>query len=339
MLRGGLFHRFWFRGALSWLIVHLFIGRVRLIGRERIPATGPVLFVGLHRAGMIDGLVYAYALPRQTRFMVAARLRRHWWIRLLVDGIEVVRRKDGGSARRNREALAACRAELAAGGTVFVFPEGTSSLGPKHLPFEPGAALIASSYPQPIVVPLAIHYVTPTRAGTDVEVVVGAPILLALRATPRDAVERIAAALEEVGIDFPDRVHQLEAEAAARAAWQRGAGYAEALRRYRDTAAARDPGRPVFVQLYGWVRSMLLAAVAVLNLPVAVAFLLAEYVLADDENVVLVWKVITSFTLELLWPPCVLLGLLWFGKFGLALTYIGLTSLYLVLPARIRGYA
>ena len=42
-------------------------------------------------------------------------------------------------------ALAAARRELlAAGGEVMIFPEGTSSLGPHHLPFKSGAASIAA---------------------------------------------------------------------------------------------------------------------------------------------------------------------------------------------------
>ena len=157
-----------------------------------------MLFVGLHRAGLMDGWVYSHALPRRTVFMVAAARLRRPWMRLLVTGIGVARRQDGGGPEGNRAALAACGRELATGGTVFVFPEGTSSLAPGHLPFQPGAALLAQSCPAAAIVPLAIRYAAPTRIGTAADVVVGAPFHLPAGTTRLTAQARITAALEAV---------------------------------------------------------------------------------------------------------------------------------------------
>ncbi len=197
----GLLHQLWFQAALPRLAVRLCVGRVRVTGAEQVPATGPVLFVGLHRAGLMDGWVYSHALPRRTVFMVAAARLRQSWLRPLVAGIAVARRQDGGDPRQNRAAnlaaLAECRRELETGGTIVVFPEGTSTLG-RHLPFQPGAALLAQSCPAATIVPLAIHYAAPTRIGTGVEVVAGTPFHLPQGATLREAQRLITAALEAI---------------------------------------------------------------------------------------------------------------------------------------------
>ena len=92
----GVAHRLWFGNALPFLVAKLFTGRVRVTGCELVPKVGPILFVGRHRAGLMDGWLYAHALPRPTVFVIAARLRRQLLLRPLVAGIAVMRRRDGG---------------------------------------------------------------------------------------------------------------------------------------------------------------------------------------------------------------------------------------------------
>lgn len=191
--------RIWFGHALPFLVAKLFTGRVRVIGSERVPTAGPVLFVGRHRAGLMDGWLYAHALPRPTVFVIAARLRRNRLLRPLVTGIAVMRRKDGGDrTAANRAALQACRAELAAGRTLFIFPEGTSSLGPAALPLEPGAALLAHAAPGTAVVPVAIHYADPVRLGTDVTITFGPPHYVAPTATVEQVHARLTVLMGSV---------------------------------------------------------------------------------------------------------------------------------------------
>ena len=328
--RRGAMHRLWFQGALPWLIVRGFLGRVTVTGRERIPACGPVVFVGLHRAGLVDGWVHAHALPRRTVFLVAAARRRPL-LRLLVAGIPVARRRDGGDPVRgqalNRAALNECRAELAAGRTVFVFPEGTSTLGPRHLPFQPGAALLARSCPEAVVVPLAIHYVSPAQVGTAVEIVVGQPFRLLPGETPAHAQAAITAALEAVAIEFPDTPTQLRAEAAARAAWRAGGSYAAALRTPLDCDCLPGPGR------WSGLRGLVSVVLAVLNAPVTLAQALAGRWLADGDNVVLLWKVLVGLPVQVLWSAVFVLATILSGWPVLAAAYALLMALRLALPA------
>ncbi|MBS1135262.1 MAG: hypothetical protein H6R02_2403, partial [Burkholderiaceae bacterium] len=66
--------RAWYVG-MARLCRWLYYSRVSVLGREHIPAGGPVLFVALHRNGAVDGCVYASVLP-QAVFMISTQLRR-----------------------------------------------------------------------------------------------------------------------------------------------------------------------------------------------------------------------------------------------------------------------
>jgi len=88
--------------------------------------------------------------------------RRSFSRALFFEGIAVARAKDEETAVHNDARSASAR--VARGrGRLFVFPEGTSSLGPRHLPFKSGAAHnrapihLATGRPLRIV-PLGIHY-------------------------------------------------------------------------------------------------------------------------------------------------------------------------------------
>lgn len=61
---------------LSRLLVHCYYHRARLLGPENRPAAGPILYVGLHRNGAVDGYVYKSLLPEAV-FMISVQLRRN----------------------------------------------------------------------------------------------------------------------------------------------------------------------------------------------------------------------------------------------------------------------
>jgi len=205
-----------------------FYSAIRVRGTERIPAQGPVLWLGLHRNGAVDGFVYATALRRPLVFMISTQLRRSFLARLFFNGIAVARTNDEGDRTANRAALAACVALLRRGGELFVFPEGTSALGPRHLPFKAGAAQLVLDWldaGNPAadlrVIPVGIHYSWPWAFRSAVEVVVGNPIDLALPegmaalGRLRELKRRMSVGLETVGANFADAATQAEAEALA----------------------------------------------------------------------------------------------------------------------------
>jgi 1-acyl-sn-glycerol-3-phosphate acyltransferase len=189
---------------------------------------GPMLFVGLHRNGAVDGMLYKSIFPTAV-FVVARRLLRSRFSRLYFTGIPVTREHDEDAATRrdNPRALEAAVDHLALGGQLFILPEGTSDLGPRHLPFKPGAAKVLATALErgitPRVVPLGIFYESAAAFRSDVCIVVGSPIDVALppslanRAGRVSALmERLTVALEALAVeaDSPESLRRIETMAA-----------------------------------------------------------------------------------------------------------------------------
>jgi 1-acyl-sn-glycerol-3-phosphate acyltransferase len=332
---------------LSALLARLYYHRIRVIHPERLPAAGPVLYLGLHRNGAVDGFVYGTHLPRAV-FMISAQLRRNAIGRLFFRGIEVARAKDAerGMAVDNLAAMQACVDHVGGGGALFVLPEGTSDLGHRHLPFQKGAArilrqLLADGV-QPAVVPLGIHYEAAPEWQSDVELVVGEPVDTALPEglTEAEAVrllhQRITGALEAVGVNAPDPDTWAD--------WQRLA-YAATLgtgRPYFTALKALEQGRPDLTTIaadmraeversrprlhqgvplvpirQAWAYAVLaallappVAAALTLNLPPILAAHWAGRRFADAANTIALWRLLVGVPTLALWAGLLLIATL-----------------------------
>ena len=133
--------RLWYC-VCHWLCVRIYFERLTVLHPGRLPAGGPTLYVALHRNGAVDGFVYHQVLPHSI-FLVSTQLLRGFFARLFFCGIPVARKHDEEDHSQNDDALRQCAQLLANGGELVVFPEGTNSLGPRHLPFKSGAVRIA----------------------------------------------------------------------------------------------------------------------------------------------------------------------------------------------------
>lgn len=188
--------------------------------------SGPVLYVALHRNGAVDGFMYRAVLPDLT-FLVSTQLVRSRVARVFFDGIPVARAADVDRLGLNRREAAAMNAAalhqcvdlLAAGGALCVFPEGTSDLGPRHLPFHRGAARILDAALRrgvPLrVVPLGLFYEAPERFRSRATVVLGPEVDVRVDDVAegdreRVLMERLTHALERLGVNV-DHATQLEA--------------------------------------------------------------------------------------------------------------------------------
>jgi 1-acyl-sn-glycerol-3-phosphate acyltransferase len=219
----GITIREWWQWLYAQFCTFVYFDRVSLVGDER-PVTGPVLFVGTHRNGILDAFVYSNALGRMT-FVLAKRLHKSFLGRVLFGGIGVVRESDGGDRITNAKAILEARDYLRAGSRIFVFPEGTSALGPRLLDIRPGAAKITLETlkvrPDLKVVPVAVAYERAWGFRSRVEIKLGRPVtlddLVDLEEDDRFDVlhQRISDGLHTLASEFETESAQEAAEAAA----------------------------------------------------------------------------------------------------------------------------
>jgi len=145
--------------------LRIFFRRVELEGVEQVPASGPLMFVLNHPNSLVDPVFVLCLAPRPVTFLAKAPLFRIplvGWLVRAAGSIPVERRQDkGADLSRNREMFARVRAHLATGGTVALFPEGTSHSDPRLKPMKTGAARIALGVvsPTPLrIQPVGLFY-------------------------------------------------------------------------------------------------------------------------------------------------------------------------------------
>ncbi|MCJ7626661.1 MAG: 1-acyl-sn-glycerol-3-phosphate acyltransferase [Anaerolineaceae bacterium] len=136
-----LIHRPVIRSILRRLIHIAFsvISDFRVIGKENIPAEGPLLVVGNH-FNFVDPLAFIEMIPRTVEFLGGTEMPGaprivHWIPKMW--GVYQVHR---GSV--SREALTKAEMILARGGVLGIFPEA-GSWAEVLRPARPGAALLA----------------------------------------------------------------------------------------------------------------------------------------------------------------------------------------------------
>lgn len=116
------------------------------IGRSgpALPA-GPVLVVANHPNGLLDPLLVSLAARRRLAFLAKSTFwdqpASRWAMEAF--GALPVYRAHEADPRQNEATFAACRALLAGGGGLALFPEGKSHDAPELQPLKTGAARIA----------------------------------------------------------------------------------------------------------------------------------------------------------------------------------------------------
>ena len=127
-------------GALKWITgiaLHWFYGDIRVVGKEKIPARGPLLIAVNHQNALVDSLIVGWVAPRRITMTAKATLADNPFIALLFRILHVVplrrvsdeaRRPDGSplDRSRNREAFSEIVDLLRHSGAVLIFPEGKS---------------------------------------------------------------------------------------------------------------------------------------------------------------------------------------------------------------------
>ena len=318
-------------------IRRLYYSRITFTGKDHVPNKGPRLVLCLHRNGAVDGFIYRGAVSR-LKYLVRAKLSRGIIGKVFFSGVEVNRRSDGGNRKDHEEMVETCVQHLQAGGPLAIFPEGTSKLGPSHLPFQSGAAHIALNFletGEPLtVLPLGIHYESPYAFRSRVEVVIGEAIRLEPSTQEKSRGEQLRAiklkftsALEEVGFNVPDeRTLDVAQKFAYIATLGTNHRYFSALKsmeqKLPEKAVAaweqletklsgrgvlRHQGVPLFATQPGiYAICALLLAIPVLAgvllnfLPLGVGRWAGRR-FPDDTNIIALWQILAGVPLFILW--------------------------------------
>lgn len=154
--------------------------RLRVWGRERVPATGPLLVI-LNHQSHYDPVVAGMAVaPRQLNFMARSTLFKGAFA-AFIRGLNAVPLKQGAP---DTAAIRTAIEQLQAGRCVMIFPEGTRTGDGAMHPFKRGAWVLMSRAGCPIL-PVAIEGCYdiwrrgtpgPKLFGQRVAVLVGEPI-------------------------------------------------------------------------------------------------------------------------------------------------------------------
>ena len=122
--------------------------RVRIVGREHLPRTGPVLLASNHASFLDIPLVAVAAAPRHVGFIARDSLARSRVLDFIMRHCGAVLIRRGTS---DRAALRLAAEHMRLGDVVAIFPEGTRSADGRLAAFKRGALLAARMAKAPIL--------------------------------------------------------------------------------------------------------------------------------------------------------------------------------------------
>ena len=129
---------------LARALLGLFYHRVEVVGREHIPARGPLIVAANHHNSLVDPLLLLATVPRRLVALAKAPLFRHPLIGpflRMVGALPVHRRQEAGTDPSRNDALFdAVTRTLRAKGGILIFPEGVTQPEPVLMTIRTGAA-------------------------------------------------------------------------------------------------------------------------------------------------------------------------------------------------------
>ncbi|MFT5824111.1 MAG: glycerol-3-phosphate O-acyltransferase/dihydroxyacetone phosphate acyltransferase [Crocinitomix sp.] len=173
---------------LSRLTIWGYFRKVKIVGRERIPKTGPYLFVANHPSAFMDPIVVATSIRPPVYFIAAGEYVgtgiKGWFFKKSLHSIPVYRPSTRPEdAHKNKDMFVKCYEHLTKKGALLIFPEGVSLTEKKLKPLKTGTVRIAIGAEElhafelgvPII-PIGLNYSDPHSFRSDLFVKIGAPI-------------------------------------------------------------------------------------------------------------------------------------------------------------------
>jgi len=184
---------------LVQVALRVFFRRIEVRHAERLALPGPLLLAGNHPNTLMDPLLVAVNRRQPIAFLAKSTFFKNPITRAIFESgnsIPIYRRQDAEAGEgpatpeqltaQNEATFGRCYDYLGKGGTVMIFPEGTSVAERKLRPLKTGAARIALGAEARHgfklglhVLPVAINYFDPSRFRSDVLLNVAPPIVVA----------------------------------------------------------------------------------------------------------------------------------------------------------------
>ncbi|MBR1374630.1 MAG: 1-acyl-sn-glycerol-3-phosphate acyltransferase [Cardiobacteriaceae bacterium] len=215
-----LIHKY-FASFFAFLVIKTYFRKISIYGEVKNTENQAEIYLLSHRNGAVDGWVYGYALPNAI-FTLAKQLQKNVFIKAVFPGIAIFRKKD--SENYKTENIAAFKLMLRVlknkQNSLAIFPEGTSSLGIKHLAFEDGAAQICRSFIRQnkeniAITPVAIFYDAPTELGGKVYIAMGKKNIIEIEENIAEIHKIISTKMEKILVEYDTEQAQKTAHQAA----------------------------------------------------------------------------------------------------------------------------
>lgn len=209
----------WFTG----IALHWFYSSIQVNGREKIPATGPVLLAASHHNALVDALIAGWITQRRLTLTAKATLMDNIFLAWLfpIIGVVPLRRASDERQRakttpidpsRNTNAFDSILDALEKEGMILIFPEGKSHSEPALAPLKTGVSRIALDARDKRnvrglqIVPLGLSFEDKGNPGTAVLAEVGEPIVMDDVASIKveDLTQEVAQRLAAVSLKQPE---------------------------------------------------------------------------------------------------------------------------------------
>src|SRR6267378_2566959 len=199
----------WFVG----LALGFYFRRIERFHQDRVPKSGPVLFVSNHPNSLTDSFVIGASLPRKVNFVATVQLFRLpplKWLLTQCGVIPINRVKDDPKAMRTIGAtFEACFRVLERGEAIGIFPEGITYDDSQLKEIKSGAARMALELEHRHngklglqVVPVGLTFSAKEIYRSDALVNFGEPILVATflggyEERRKESIHRLTAEIEQ----------------------------------------------------------------------------------------------------------------------------------------------
>ncbi len=189
----------------------IFFQRLEVRHPERLPATGPVIFVANHPNSIMDAMILWAVLERKVNYIAHAGLFRAGFMQWLLRNLGVIpvyrRQDDPDKMEQNVAMFRAAYETLERGETIGIFPEGTSDMLRKVKQVKTGAARIVletesrNGYDLGVkLIPLGLHFFSRSHFRSRVLINVGehVPLVKYFTQYHSDAVAGVNALTREI---------------------------------------------------------------------------------------------------------------------------------------------